>query len=251
MTQNQQISAIVLAAGKGTRLNCVDRPKVMFEVGGKPIIYYVVKSLRQAGIQNIVVVVGFHGQQVIDYLNKNFRGLKYAWQIKRLGTGHAVMQAEKHLVGKSGMTIICNGDHPLFTAGTFRRMAAAYQQDGNALVILTVVTMRHHAFGRVIRDREGNVIEVVELKSCTPAQEKIRERNVGVYAADNSWLWPALKKIKKNLEKGEYYVTDLVEIAIKEGKKVGAVAAADPKEAYGINTHEELEQVERVLTKKS
>lgn len=240
-----KIHAIVLAAGKGKRMNSKTLPKVLFPIAGKPMLDYVLNALASVHIKNPVIIVGFLGQKVIDIFGS---GYSYARQVKRLGTAHAVRAAETMLAGQDGCTLIINGDQPFFRTSTLQRLIKAVTEQGATLAILSG-TMHDAAFdslGRVITDNEGHVIRIVEVKDATEEEKKVRLMNLGGYAADNAWLWRAIKRIKKSPATGEYYITDLVAEAVKEGKKVVAIEIEDRAEAIGINTLEHLAEAEQL-----
>lgn len=244
---NQQIYAVVLAGGKGKRLNCVDRPKVLHEVAGRPMIDYVIDAVKKV-TSNIVVITGFQGKQVEQELKDE--NVEFAHQAEQLGTAHAAAQADRLLRNKDGIILIVNGDHPLLDAETLDSMIGAMRNHGLTLAIASAVENDHPAFGRVVRDDRGKVVGVVEAKDASPEQLKIKEKNIGFYAAKSQWLWPSLKKISKSRVSGEYYITDLVDIAIKDKEPVEAVKIKNLDAIKGVNTPEELEEVEKIIKDK-
>jgi len=253
MINGKKVFAIIMAAGKGTRIGATDKPKVMFEVAGKPIIGWGIEpfvELKNEGfVDRVITVVGFYGNQVIDYLGDKS---EYVWQKEQLGTGHAVMQAENLIGDEEGITLIVNGDHALYTAGTFRKMIETVSK--NDLTLGFAVAISHDRFGsygRVVRDKNGKVLGVIEVPEATEEEKKIPERNINLFTANNKWLFGVLPKIKKSAVKGEYYIVDIVKFAIDEGKKVDAIEIEDEDEALGINTHEDREEVEEILKKRS
>ena len=240
----KNIYAIILAAGKGTRMNATDIPKVMFPVAGKPMIRYVLSTVQKI-TKNIYVIVGFQGQKVIDELKGE--NITFVWQRRQLGTAHAVAQARKYLQGKSGFVLVTNGDHPLFSTPSIKVLIKKAMSAGEKLVFASAIEDNHTAYGRVLRDKKDNVQGIVEAKDATPAQLKIREKNPGMYLIDNKWLWSAIKRINKSKVSGEYYVTDLVELALKDKVGVGAYPIKNPNEMKGINTPQELKEVENII----
>lgn len=243
----KNIYAIILAAGKGTRMNATDVPKVMFSVAGKPMIRYILSAVKQITNQ-IYVIVGFQGQKVIDELKSE--KVTCVWQRRQLGTAHAVLQVQKYLQNKSGAVLIVNGDHPLFRVLTFNNLIKQKHKSGEKLVFASAIEDNHKMYGRVLRDKDNNVTDIIEAKDATPEQLEIREKNPGVYLVDNAWLWSAIKRIKKSKVSGEYYVTDLVKLALKDKVGVGAYPMDNPNEIKGINTPEELREVEKIIRKK-
>lgn len=241
----ENVYAIVLAAGKGTRMKAKTIPKVLFPVGGRPMLAHLIDSLAKAGIQKPVIVVGFLAKKVMETFGN---GYTYVYQRMRLGTGHAVMSAREQLADKEGCTLIVNGDHPFFRPTTFKKMIAAITEKKATVAVLSGVMPdpEFDAFGRVITDQDGHVLRIVEVKDATEAEKQIRQMNLGCYAADNQWLWQTLKGIKKSKATGEYYITDIVGAAVKQGKKVTVVHIEDKAEAIGINTLDHLAQAERI-----
>jgi bifunctional UDP-N-acetylglucosamine pyrophosphorylase/glucosamine-1-phosphate N-acetyltransferase len=249
MINNKKVFAIIMAAGKGTRIGAVDKPKVMFEVADKPIIGWAIEpfqELKKEGlIDRIITVIGFHGNRVIDYLGEKS---EYVWQKEQLGTGHAVRQAENLIADEDGITLIVNGDHALYSAQTFRKMIQTVAEKNLTLAFAVVNTPnRFGSYGRITRDSAGRVLGVVEVPEATEEQLKIPERSPSVFAVDNRWLFSALKRIPLSAVKKEYYVNTIVELAIQEGKKVETVEIEDEDEALGINTNDDREETERIL----
>lgn len=241
----ENVHAIVLAAGKGTRMKAKTIPKVLFPVAGRPMLAHLIDSLAEAGIAKPVIVVGFLAKKVMETFGDSY---DYAYQRMRLGTGHAVMSAKHLLADKKGCTLIVNGDHPFFRASTIQRMAAAVTEKGATVAVLSGVMTEPEfdAFGRVITDKEGHVLRIVEVKDATEEEKKVRQVNLGCYAVDNEWLWQTLKGLKKSTATGEYYITDIVAEAVKQGKKVTVVHVEDKSEALGINTLDHLAEAERI-----
>jgi bifunctional UDP-N-acetylglucosamine pyrophosphorylase/glucosamine-1-phosphate N-acetyltransferase len=249
MIKNKKVFAIIMAAGKGTRIGATDKPKVMFEVAGEPIINFALgplEKLKQAGlIDRIITVVGFLGNQVIDYLEDR---TEYVWQKEQLGTAHAVRQAEALIAEEDGLTVISNGDHALYSAETFEKMIKTAADSEATLAFATVNTKdRFPSYGRIVRDEKGKLISVVEVPEATEEQKEISERSPSIFVVDNKWLFEALPKIPMSPVKKEYYHNAIVEMAIKEGKKVETVEIEDQDEALGINTEADLNEVERIL----
>lgn len=240
---------IVLAAGKGTRINAVDMPKNMFKINGKPMIGYFQETIAALKPAKAIFVVGFHGQQIIDYMQQ-LGDYDYVWQKEQLGTGHAAAQAESILKGKDGTTIIVNGDNPLFRPETMLKMVSELTAQKAVLAISSArLDLEQFPYGRIITDSTGHVTKVVEVKNCTPEELKIKDLNCGLYVVDNAWLWDNVGKIQRNGVSQEFYITDLVEIANQEGKRVITVPILDKREAIGINTKENLKEAEAALEK--
>ena len=236
-------NAIILAAGKGTRM-VSEHSKVMHEVLGEPMIGHIVDHLEHSGVGKIVTVVGYKHEEVEEYLGD--RSL-YAIQEPQLGSGHAVMMADI-LKEEKGKTLIVNGDCPLIQNTTYEQLLNA-SKDAD-LTVLTVKMPDPKSYGRIVRDGEGNFKKIVEFKDCNEEEKKIDEINVGIYCVDNELLWEYLPEIKNDNAQNEYYVTDLVEIFLSHGKKVNACLTSDHEEMIGINDREMLAEANKWLMNK-
>ena len=246
-----KIYAIILAAGKGTRMNegrGSPIPKVMFEILGKPIIHYSVDLIKKAGIENVIVVVGYKKEMIMDCLGDK---VLYAVQEEQLGTGHAAMMAESLVKESAKAIIIFYGDNPLYKPETVRRLIKIYIKQKPTIAMLSVKFKdpEFWGFGRIIRNKLGNVIGIVEQKDCKPEQLKIQESNTGFYIFDSRWFWENCRKIETNNVQKEYYLTDIIKIACAQGGKIIAMPVSEEKEALGINTPEQLKQAEEVIRK--
>lgn len=226
-------SAIVLAAGKGTRMKSALN-KVMHPVLNKPMIGHIISSLKKADVDRIVVVVGHGAESVKEYLNDD---VEYALQEPQLGTGHAVMQA-KTLEGVEGDTIILCGDGPLIQPETIQRAFEA--NEGHACTVLTSVLPDGERYGRIIRNTSGMVEKIVEAKDCNEEELAVKEINTGIFCFNNKLLFEGLKDIKNENAQNEYYLTDLVEIFNQKGHSVHAMIVDDPEETMGVNDRVDL-----------
>ena len=227
------ISAIVMAAGKGTRMHS-DLAKTMHKVLGKPMVDHIYETLKKLDVDNIVYVVGYGADTIKQHMGDK---VTFALQQPQLGSGHAVMQADV-FKGYTGTNLIINGDCPLITTDTYSKMLK--QAEEYPLVLLTVKLDDPAHYGRIVRDEEGNVLRIREFKDCTPEEAKINEINAGIYCVDNELLWQYLPEIKNDNAQKEYYVTDLVGLFNAHGHKVTAVVSDDPSEMSGINNRREL-----------
>jgi bifunctional UDP-N-acetylglucosamine pyrophosphorylase/glucosamine-1-phosphate N-acetyltransferase len=238
-----KITAVLLAAGQGTRMKS-DLPKVLHPLCGKPMIWHVLEALKEAATEPPVVVVGHGAEAVTTYLGDSARTVL---QEPQLGTGHAAMQAESLLRGKTDLVILTYADMPLLRGETFRRLVDAQRLNPGPLSLLTVIADDPRGFGRIVRKPDGTVQAIVEEYVATPEQQKIKELNVGAYCFNAEWLWEALKRIEKNPKKGEYYLTDVVEIAVRDNLPVQAVLHDDFIETIGINTRVHLSEAEAAM----
>ncbi len=236
------LTAVILAAGQGTRMKSA-LPKVLHPLAGQPLVYYAIETAMAVTANRPVLVIGHGGEQVQAAVGERAR---YVTQAPQLGTGHAVMQARDLLAGQDDTILVTYADMPLLTAGTLRGLAAAHIRDAAVLSLLTVVADDPRGFGRVVRDTAGRVLAVVEEADCTPEQRALRELNAGIYCFDATWLWDNLERLPLSA-KGEYYLTDLVGMAVAQGKPVTAVQCADQVELLGINTRFHLAEAEAAL----
>lgn len=231
-------ATLILAAGFGTRMKS-RLPKVMHPLVGRPLVDWVVTTAEAIGELPPVVVVGHGREQVQALLGER---VHYAVQEEMLGTGHAVMQGESRLRGQADKVIVLYADMPLLQRETLQQLMALYQQhqpQGNvAAAMLTITREDPQGFGRVVRNADGDIQAIVEEADCTPEQKRIRELNPGIYCFNADWLWENLPALKKS-PKGEYYLTDMVEIATHQGLRVVGMQAPE-EEVYGINDRSHL-----------
>ncbi|HET9596973.1 MAG TPA: bifunctional UDP-N-acetylglucosamine diphosphorylase/glucosamine-1-phosphate N-acetyltransferase GlmU [Anaeromyxobacteraceae bacterium] len=241
------LAAIVLAAGKGTRMK-TRRAKVLHEVCGRPLAYYPVRRAIDAGADPVVVVVGHQAEEVEAALRRHLPDapLRFALQKEQLGTAHAVLSARPALRGFDGEVLILSGDTPLLTSETLR---AVVERRGQAALAFATMTLDNPAgYGRVVHAAGGGPALIVEEKDATPEERTIREVNAGLYCADAAFLWKTLSKVGTRNVQREFYFTDLVALAA-EGQ--GAVAVrVPPVEAAGVNDQEELSLAARALTRR-
>ena len=232
------IATIILAAGKGTRMKS-DLVKVLHPILGLPMLSYSIElSLNEVKAKKTVVVVGHQA----DRIQEMFRNSKidFALQKEQLGTGHAVLQALPFLRSFAGTVLILCGDVPLVKGETLRSFIDSYNRDESALSVLTTVVEKPLGYGRIFRNSQGWVEKIVEEKDASEEQRMIREINTGMFCVRASFLTQGLKEIGKENAQGEYYLTDLVEIAKKKGLRCSAHVAADSLEVMGINTRVDL-----------
>ncbi len=237
-----KITAVILAAGQGTRMKS-DLPKVLHPICGLPMIDHSLAAAKAASSETPVVVIGFGAEAVRESLGKKARCVV---QDPQLGTGHAVRQAESTLHGKTDLVLVTYADMPLLRPATLKRLVETQQANQGSLTILTVNAADPRGFGRVIRNAQGNVQAVVEEAAASQKQLGIHELNVGAYCFSAKWLWQALNDIKVS-KKGEYYLTDTVALAVQAGQAVQALVTDDLQETIGINTRVHLAEAEAAL----
>lgn len=236
---------IILAAGKGTRMKS-DLAKVLHKVQGKEMVNHVLDMVKQVGVDETYLVVGHQADQVKAATAG--RGVSYVLQAEQLGTGHAVMMVEKELKNYAGVTIITCGDIPLLKASTVKAALDKYYKDRLDGIILTVELDDPKSYGRIIRGADGLVKKIVEFKDATPEEKAVKEINSGIYCFNTQLLFDALKDVKSNNAQKEYYLTDVIEILVRNGKRVGTMIVKDHLEAHGVNDLNDLAIAEAALT---
>ena len=237
------IMAIVMAAGKGTRMKS-KKSKLVQKIYGKEIVKRAVENAEKAGVKDIVAVVGYMKEEVMAVLGDK---VKYAVQDEMLGTGHAVMQAKEYLKGKKGKVLVLNGDVPLIRPETLNKLLEKSIENKEYATLLTAIYDNPTGYGRIVRDEGGNVEAIVEEKDTTDEQKEIKEINAGIYCFDIEELLSALEKISPNNAQGEYYLTDVIQIMNEKGLKTGAVIVEDNTEILGINDRIQLEMLTKIL----
>ena len=237
------IMAIVMAAGKGTRMKS-KKSKLVQKIYGKEIVKRAVENAQNAGIKDIVAVVGYQKEEVMEVLGNS---VKFAFQEEMLGTGHAVMQAKEFFKGKRGKVLVLNGDVPLLRPETLNKLIEKSIENREYATLLTAIYDNPTGYGRIIRDEGGNIKGIVEEKDTTSEEKEIKEINAGIYCFDIEELFSALEKIKPNNAQGEYYITDVIKIMNDKGLKTGAVIVEDNTEILGINDRIQLEMLTKVL----
>jgi len=241
-------AAIVLAAGKGTRMKS-GLAKVLHEANGKPLAWYPIRRALALRCDPVVVVVGHQGDEVRARLEALFPGapLVFAVQREQKGTGHAVLAARRALAGHDGRVLILYGDVPLLTDETLRTLTRAGR--GNPVAFLSMRPADPTGYGRVVRDARGRVEAIVEHKDASAAVRAIDECNAGLYDCDAAFLWKALRKVGASNAQGEYYLTDLIAAAHAAGRPAVAVEAP-VEEVSGVNDRVELAAAARVLRRR-
>lgn len=239
----ENVITIVMAAGKGTRMKS-KKSKVVQKIYGKELVKRVVELAKKIGTDEVIAVVGHQREQVMEVLGDN---VQYAFQEELLGTGHAVMQAEEFLKGKSGKVVVLNGDVPIIRPETLRNFIEKSVSNKEYATVLTAEYENPTGYGRIIRDVGGNIKEIVEEKDANVLQKEIKEINAGIYCFDIKELLLALKKIKTNNAQGEYYLTDVIKIMNEKGLRTGALIVEDNTEILGVNDRAQLELLTSVL----
>ncbi len=234
--------AVVLAAGKGTRMKS-DLPKVLFPVLGRPMIHWVLDALEAAGIGRTVVVVGYRAQDVQAELAQR-TGVSFALQGQQLGTGHAVEMCRDQLTDHQGSVLVVAGDSPLIQASSIQKVLAAFESQAMSCLLGTLLKKDPTGLGRIVRDHLGNFSQIVEHKDASPEQLAIQEVNMSTYLFDAQDLLWALAKLENKNSQAEFYLTDCPQILKSAGRNVDALPVLEPCESLSINTIDELSIVE-------
>lgn len=238
-----KVAALVLAAGKGTRMKS-RLPKVLHKVGGKAMVERVLDTVNAVGVDRSVVIVGFGGEEVRAYLGDR---CEYVTQAEQKGTGHAVREAKPVLGDFDGTIVLMCGDTPLVTEDTIKTLLNEHATTGAAATVLTAHMENPTGYGRIIRDEEGKVLRIVEQKDGTPDELAVQEINTGMYAFDSQKLWPCLAQLSDDNAQGELYITDVVGILVNAGERVSAYMTMDEDESLGVNSRVQLAEAERIL----
>lgn len=237
--------AIILAAGKGTRMKS-ELPKVLVPVAGRPMVRYVIDALRTAGVQRFVVVVGYRADLVRAEL-ADVPGIEFAEQTEQLGTGHAVMMCRPQLAAHAGPVVVVAGDSPMLQGESVATLLEEFAARDAAALLGTVNRENPAGYGRILRNQAGQFVGIVEEKDATPEQRAITEINVSTYVFDSAELRQSLDQLRADNSQREYYITDCPAILLAAGKTVTALNVLKPCEALSINNPEELSQVEAVM----
>jgi bifunctional UDP-N-acetylglucosamine pyrophosphorylase/glucosamine-1-phosphate N-acetyltransferase len=252
------LGAIIMAAGLGKRMKS-KVPKVLHPVAGRPMVLYAVDLAERLAENGVAVVVGYQGDQVKALIQGRARTqVRVVEQAQQLGTGHAVMQARIALLRVQGRPadtyLILNGDTPLLTEATVRKLVRLHETDRATVTILTAILHDPSGYGRVVRRREpgeddldGRVVRIVEDRDATGQEAQLREINVGTYVVNGPFLFDALDKLEPKNAQQEYYLTDIVALAVERGFRVSALITRNSDEGLGINTRRQLASAERVL----
>jgi bifunctional UDP-N-acetylglucosamine pyrophosphorylase/glucosamine-1-phosphate N-acetyltransferase len=242
-----KLTTVVLAAGEGTRMKS-RLSKVLHPLAGKPVAQYALDTALEVGAEETVFVIGKDSDEIRHVLGES--QVAYVYQTERKGTGHATMQARSHLQGRSDLVLVYYGDMPLLKAESLAKLVENQKQGRTAITMLTLVSNDSMGFGRIIRGEDGRVLEIVEEKVATPEQLTIQEINCGIYCFDAEWLWSHIDQIPLNPVAQEYYLTDIVGLAVADGKRVEAIASDDPDEMIGINNRIHLSRAEAIVRRR-
>jgi UDP-N-acetylglucosamine diphosphorylase/glucosamine-1-phosphate N-acetyltransferase len=238
-------AVIILAAGLGTRMKS-NKAKVLHEILGRPMISYVVETARAVAGKNVVLVIGHQADRVKTVVAKQ-ADVQFAYQEKQLGTGHAVLCAMPVLHQDVRHVMILCGDVPLLGPKTLHGFVNEHRSQKRVLSVLAVHLSDPKGYGRIVRGRGGNVIGIVEEADATPNQKAIQLINTGIYCVDRDFLGSALQQIRADNTQGEYYLTDIVELAHQADLPIGVTMGENADEFMGINSREQLEAVQEIM----
>ena len=236
-------TALILAAGQGTRMKS-KIPKVLHQMAGRTMLSHVIRAARGAGIDQSIVIVGHGAEQVTEATAEP--GMVFVHQREQLGTGHAVMVAE-HAIPEEGILLVLCGDTPLITKETLTEFMDFHEREGNTLSVLTAIFENPYGYGRIVKDEAGGLLKIVEEKDADEETKAIREINSGIYCFDAAALKKNLSRITNNNAQKEYYLTDLVEIAVGQKEKTGAYPVRDQDEIMGVNTRVQLAAAAEIM----
>lgn len=240
-----RIGAIILAAGKGTRLKS-ELPKVLHPILGRPMLAYVFDACREAGVEALIGVVGHGRDQVVDAF-ADAGDVTWVDQTEQLGTGHAAMVCRDAFKDRFDHVFVLCGDGPLIRAETLKAVLNRHLTDGLAATLATAELDDPTGYGRITRDASGGLSGIVEHRDCTPAQLQIREVNPSYYCFSAPEFLTALGQLRPNNAKNEYYITDCIGLLLAAGHRVDAITAVSPEDIYSINSRRELALVNRVM----
>ncbi len=244
MSNNNASTALILAAGEGTRMKS-DIAKVLHRVGGQAMIRHVIDSVREAGISRVLVVVGYQADTVKAELRD--QDLEFVLQEERLGTAHAVLMAEAALESFEGTVIVLTGDTPLLKSDTISELIGFHRRENSDATVLTAVLEDASGYGRIIRDENNNFVKIVEHGDAGREERKVKEINSGIFCFDCRKLFHALDEVEKDNVQKEYYLTDVIDIFRSRGWPVQAYPVGDSDQVMGVNSIEQLKQAERVM----
>lgn len=238
-----QKHAVILAAGKGTRMKS-KLYKVLHPVAGEAMVQHVIDSVKNAGVETVVTVVGHGAEEVRETLGDSSQ---FVHQEEQLGTAHAVNTAKELLDDKKGTTIVVCGDTPLITEDTISSLIAFHESENAKATVLSAKVNNPFGYGRIVRNEQGDVLEIVEQKDASEEQNAINEISSGIFAFDNEKLFQILEEVKNDNAQGEYYLPDVISILKAQNEKIAAYVTEDVDEIIGVNDRVQLSQAEQKM----
>jgi bifunctional UDP-N-acetylglucosamine pyrophosphorylase/glucosamine-1-phosphate N-acetyltransferase len=240
----RDLGVILLAAGEGKRMKS-SLPKVLHRLGGKPLLWYSLRTVRGLKPEKIAVVVGHGADEVRQACKEN--GIRWVVQEKQLGTGHAVRCTEEIFQDFSGDLLILSGDVPLVSRETLLALLRRHREKNAALTLITARLDQPVGYGRILRDGKKEIKGIVEERDAAEQQKDLKEVNAGIYAVAPRFLYAALGRLTNHNQQGEYYLPDIVGVALRSGDRVQTVQLEDAREISGVNTRQELAVMEKSL----
>ncbi len=240
---------LILAAGKGKRMRS-ELPKVVHSVLGKPMIGYVLDAAGVLNPDRTCMVLGYRGDVIKGCVDEMLSGVEYVVQDRQLGTGHAVLSAEPHLGSYKGNILIINGDSPAVTGGTLRKLVGGHLKSRSVISFISSKLDSPGGYGRIVRDENNSLQHVVEEKDASVKEKRIKEVNAGIYCVRSDFLWDALRKLSSDNKQGEYYLPDIIGLAVKKGLKILVHSVTDTGEILGVNDRSELADMESYMRRR-
>jgi len=244
-----KFQAVILAAGKGTRMKS-DKPKVLHNLAGSPMIEYVLDATKNSGIKKITLVIGFKKEEVIQAVEKWAKPhselqIDFCVQEEQLGTGHALKVAEMQLKNNIPYLLVMLGDVPLVKSETLQKAAQEIESREAAALVITTKLDDPTGYGRILRDEDGILKGIKEQADASESEKQIKEVNTGIFIFDNRKVWNFVHQLKSANAQEEYYLTDIIELLNQSGETVLAYTAEDSKQFLGINSVENLKEIEK------
>jgi bifunctional UDP-N-acetylglucosamine pyrophosphorylase/glucosamine-1-phosphate N-acetyltransferase len=240
------LTGIILAAGKGKRMKS-KYPKVIHKVADKEMINHVIDAIDEVNCNDINIVVG-HGKDIVK--KTICRKVNFITQEEQLGTGHAVMVCDE-FIPDDGNVLILYGDTPLLTGKTLKEFVNYHNNKNNSITVLTALFDNPFGYGRIVKDKSGNVVKIIEQNDATEKEKMIKEINSGIYCVQSKLLKESLKKLSNNNNQNEYYLTDIVEILKNDNEKIGSFIIENKEEIIGVNSRKQLLEVENILKRRT
>jgi UDP-N-acetylglucosamine pyrophosphorylase len=244
---DKSLAVVIMAAGKGTRMNNPHMAKVMYTINHRPMVDYVVDLALQLKSSKTVVIVGWQKEMVMRHFTETRKPVVCVEQSPQLGTGHAVMQARDELEGFSGDVLVLSGDVPLLSYATTRALVDYHRAEQSTATVLTAILKDPTGYGRILRRLDGSVTKIVEHKDATEKERHVREINSGIYVFDKGRLFEGLAHITPSNAQNEYYLTDVFEYFWRHHFPVHALATESPLQVMGINTPAQLDEARTLM----
>ena len=246
LNKKNALAVVILAAGKGTRMGS-DLPKVLHEVGGKPMVSHVIQRAVELGAEKIISIIGYQHELVKETIANE--PTKFTLQLEQLGTGHAVLQCASQLSKFDGSILVLSGDVPLISFDTLQNLLITHDTCGTKATLLSAIVEDATGYGRVIRNTQGNLDQIVEHKDANESQLCVNEMNAGIYVFDCKMLFELLPQIGNNNSQGEYYLPDVLSLMLDQGGKVAIEKTNNITEIQGVNTVQQLKDLDAEFQK--